>query len=195
MVSRRDVLKGGAAVAVSAMPVAQVIPVPSSPAPATPMLAWSFDIRHGDYRDTVIAATKAEAHAAMIADHYDCELHDECPRRMPDSEAECTHEDCECGDLGVSEVSREPRLDKAAARGQITIDDYCSAGWGYVCHRCGGEPLGGDWEAVGGEAACHDCMTIEEWRTINPAYAAELEEGARIDAMTDEQYEREIGTT
>jgi len=152
------------------------------------MLAWAFDIKHGDYRDTCIAPTAEEAHAIMISERYDCDLADNCPRRTHGSTEECAEADCGCADVCMSEVEREPKLDAAAARGVITIDDYAGAGWGYVCDRCGGEPMGGDWEPIDGVAVCNDCTTIEEWRRIRPAYAAELEEDARIDAMTDAEY-------
>ncbi len=194
MTTRRDFLTSAGAVALaSTLPSVPVTVVPAAVAPpSTPMLAWSFDIKHGDYRDTVIAATKEEAHAKMIAEHFD-DLADNCPRLTLGNHDECTCEDCGCTENGMSSVEREPRLDKAAARGQITMDDYRSAGWGMVCDRCGGEPHGGDWEVVDSVAVCNDCMTIDEWRVVNPEYAAELVEDARIDAMSDDEYNREFG--
>ena len=198
MTTRREFLaSAGAAAAASVLPLpaaaAYVAPVAAPVAP--PMLAWAFDIRGGDYRATVIAATPEEAHAAMIAEHFDCDLHDDCPSRVYGNDAECELEDCCCQDVGMDKVYREPNLDAAAQRGSIEIEDYAKAGWGYVCDRCGGEPGGGDWQPIGGVAVCDDCITIEEWRAINPKYAAEREEQARLDAMTDEEYEREFGKT
>ena len=190
MLSRREALKGiVAAPLASALPVAAVAGVLPVAEPVAPMLAWAFDIRYGDYRDTVIAATKEEAHARMIAEHFDCDLDDKCPRRTLGIEDECTIEDCNCTDCGLSSVEREPRLDAAASRGEITMDDYRSAGWGMVCNRCGGEPMGGDWEVVEGSPVCNECMTLGEWDVVNPKYAAELREDARIEAMTDEEFE------
>ena len=171
-----------------AIPVGPVALAEAAPVVARPMLAWAFDVRHGDYRSTVIAATRKEAHALMIAEHFD-EVDENCPRNDPDSEDECTIEECGCVDSGMSTVEREPNLDEAAARGDITIEDFHEAGWGYVCDRCGGEPRGWDWHPVGGAPVCDDCITIEEWRVINPKHAAELEEDARLDAMTDAEFE------
>lgn len=194
MTTRRDFLAGASAVAAASvlpLPMSATVVAPSAAPVAPPMLAWAFDISHGDYRSTVIAPTKAEAHAAMINEYFECDLDERCPRRVHDSEDECTMEDCGCTDSGMSSVEREPSLDAAAARGSIEIDDYHRAGWGYVCDRCGGEPVGGDWEVVDGVPVCNDCMTLDEWRVVNPKYAAEMEEEARLDALTDEEYERE----
>lgn len=196
MQTRRDILRGSAAVvaastlpavSIGAVAFAEAIPAPTPPAP--PMLAWSFDIRHGDYRSTVIAPDAETAHALMIDEHFDCDLADDCPRRVYGNKDECTAEDCNCSDSGMDEVRREPLLDAAAARGDITIEDYEDAGWGYVCDRCGGEPMGGDWHSVEHVAVCNDCITIEEWKVINPKHAAELEEDALIDGMTDEEFD------
>lgn len=192
MQTRRGILKGGATVAavatMPAVPVGVVAFAETVAAPSAPMLAWSFDICCGDYRSTVIAPDASTAHALMIDEHFDCDLADDCPRRVYGNEDECAVEDCGCRDSGMDKVRREPRLDAAAARGDITVEDYAKAGWGYVCDRCGGEPGGGDWEPVHGRAVCNDCITIDEWWKINPKYAAELEEDAKIDAMTDDEF-------
>lgn len=193
MLTRREALKGIVAVplaaAVPAVAVAEALPVAE---PLAPLLAWAHDIRYGDYRSTIIARTAEEAHQFMIAEHYDCDLADDCPRRTYGSKDECTCEDCGCDDCGMSSVEREPKLDAAAASGSIEIEDYHAAGWGMVCNRCGGEPMGGDWEVVGGDPVCNDCMTFEDWDAVNPKYAAELREDDRINAMTDEEYDREF---
>lgn len=198
MTTRRDFLASiGATAVASAVPSAvhaattAAVAIPTI-LPAPPMLAWAFDIKHGDYRDTCIAATAQEAHAEMINQWFDSDLADNCPRRVYGNTDECTSEDCNCQDCGMDEVKREPLLDTAAARGAITIADYHCAGWGYVCDRCGGEPGGGDWEPVDGLPVCDDCITIEEWGAINPEYAAELREDARVDAMTEAEYEAEF---
>jgi hypothetical protein len=192
---RRDFLasSGAAALAATAPPIMAMAVQPAAAAPAPPMLAWAFDVRYGEYRDTVVAATADDAHARMIAEHFDCDLNANCPRRTRTSQDDCVHEDCCCSEVGMSDVERVPNLDAAAARGEITLTDYQSAGWGMVCIRAGCEPMGGDWEVVDGEAVCNECMTIEEWRAVNPEHAAELIEDARVDALTDEEYEREFG--
>ena len=187
MLTRREALKGIAAVPIAASMPTATVALPATE-PVAPLLAWAFDIRYGDYRDTVIAATKDEAHARMIAEHFDGDLADDCPRRILGSEDECAIEDCQCTDCGLSSVDREPRLDCAASRGEITMDDYRSAGWGMVCNRCGGEPMGGDWEVVDCDPVCNDCMTIKDWQAVNPKYAAELLEEQRIEAMTDDEF-------
>lgn len=190
MQTRRDVIRGGAAIVaatlVPAVPVGVV--ALAEAAPAAPMLAWAFDIRGGDYRSTVIAPNAKTAHAMMIDEHFDCDLADDCPRRIYGNKAECTVDDCNCDDSGMGQVERDKHLDAAAARGEITIEDYHAAGWGYVCARCGDEPMGGDWEPVDGDPVCNDCITIDEWRKINPKHAAELEQDALLDGMTDEQF-------
>ncbi len=195
MRTRRDILRGGAATAaatllpavpVGAVAIAEAAPVAAPAAP--PMYAWAFDIRHGDYRATVIAPDAPSAHAQMIDEYYDCDLADDCPRRIYGNTDECEVEDCNCGDSGMGKVERDKHLDAAAARGEITVEDYHAAGWGYVCNRCGGEPMSGDWEPVAGDPVCRDCITLDEWKQINPEYAAELEEDALIDGMTDEQF-------
>lgn len=175
MTTRREFLKGaGTAAAVAVMPVA--FPQVAVPAVAAKQLAWSFDIAHGDYSATVIAETADDAHAQMIYEHFDVDLADDCPRRMHGNDDECTAEDCNCQDSGISNVKREPRLDAAAARGDITIEDYYRAGWGYQCARCGDESSEGDWRPIDGMAVCHECTTVDEWRRIDPDRAAELEE-------------------
>ena len=44
-----------------------------------------------------------------------------------------------------------------------TIRDAHEAGWQLGIH------------AIGDEAVCEDCMTLEDWRIADPARAAEME--------------------
>ena len=54
MATRREFLTSGAAtVAAAALPTVTLPEMPVAPAP---MRAWSFDIRHGDYRNVSAAA-------------------------------------------------------------------------------------------------------------------------------------------
>lgn len=193
MLTRREALKGIAAVPlVAAMPAAAVAATLPIAEPLAPLLAWAHDVNYGDYRTTVIARTVEEAHRLMIDEHFDCDLVEDCPRRIYGNEDECVADDCSCADCGLSSVEREPALDAAAARGSIEIEDYHAAGWGYVCDRCGGEPGGHDWQPVDSLPVCDDCMTLPEWDVVNPRRAAELREDARVDTLTDEEYEREF---
>ena len=54
--------------------------------------------------------------------------------------------------------------------------DWLRAGMGAHCSRCDEEvhvEAGG--HAIGDEAVCEDCMTLEDWRIADPARAAEME--------------------
>lgn len=58
--------------------------------------------------------------------------------------------------------------------------DMKNAGWTHNCDRCHYDTPQ-DWEIVGDEAVCADCMTIEDWEIVDPQHATELREEAEVE--------------
>ena len=97
--------------------------------------------------------------------------------------------ECECGEvLDSGEVigpedcwrcSRDVEAERSTYFDAIDnpkAGDWLRAGMGTYCSRCDEEvhvEAGG--HAIGDEAVCEDCMTLEDWRIADPERAAKME--------------------
>jgi hypothetical protein len=65
--------------------------------------------------------------------------------------------------------------------GKPTPADWIRASLSHVCSRCSIEASGDEAHAMGDEAVCEDCMTLDDWRIADPCYAADLMEQMEAD--------------
>ena len=174
--TRRSLLLGATALAGTAALPPVALLAESLPAPATSaaeataarLPAWVVGTP-GDFDGQVIrAATEEDAIAEWLDDMWiQCECGD-----VLDSGEVIGPEDCyRCTHSVEAERSTYfDDIDKPKA------GDWLRAGMGTHCSRCGYEvhvEAGG--HAIGDEAVCEDCMTLEDWRIVDPARAAEME--------------------
>jgi len=66
---------------------------------------------------------------------------------------------------------------------EATPADWLTAGFGYICDRCGNEDGFGDGHVINGDAVCVDCMELADWKIADPDYYAE-----QIDELLTEEY-------
>lgn len=144
--SRRQVLLGSAAsVAVLAAPGVAI----ASPRPRLPM--WAVGSPGEFDWQAVAAPTRGEAvkeYLGLIGMREDDEF---------------------AGDFEVQRCAVWDDLD-----GEPSPADWLHANMGTLCDRCDCETHSEDGHAVGKEAVCEDCMTVEDWDIVDPEYAAEL---------------------
>lgn len=186
MTTRRDIIKSVLAGAASmAMPSAGAIANFAPPLEATTpkLVGWSVGSEGSMNWYPIFAETEEAAIAEWVDIAGVCS---DCPRSTPGST-----DVCECYPDITADRSRafdeyattcEPVPDVAKHR----------AGWCNIdCSRCGhtsDETVSYDVaEDVDGQVVCHDCMTIADWRIVDPSHADEL-----LSEELDREYGPEI---
>lgn len=165
-ISRREALSLGAgAFACVAIPAGSALAAAPVIEPVT--TSWLVGSTDGEWDWQHIVAKTEELARREWATEYSsgkCECGTE---HYPDPG------DCDfCCAIARSDVRRIPEWDgkDAASRG-----DWIRAGMGCWCSRCENETYGeANGHAIGDEAVCEECMTIEDWEIVDPEYAAEL---------------------
>ena len=192
-ISRRTMLAltGSAAVSavVPSMAVATTMPVKSGSG-----IAWlvgtpgEFDYQH------IVAQTAEEARRRWVNDRIGgsgCEVIEEIASAggleaylADGGEPPAVYCDCEwCNAFHGCDANRIPVWD-GRAEGSPTHADWLREGMGTFCDRCSYEcfEAEGTGFAVGDKAVCEDCMTLADWRIVDPKRAAELEAEEAEDA-------------
>lgn len=92
---------------------------------------------------------------------------------------------CECcdpDDVPEPDGHRVPKLDdKFETTGRNRAAQI--AGWLTQCDRCDYDECSDYYVMADDEAVCTDCMTLADWRVVDPAYYAE-----QIDELLTEEY-------
>lgn len=173
-ISRRAAL--GLAVGAVAAPLLPSIAAAEAPATLYPI--WAVGIE--DYPNwRMIAAQSLERAVQLFKEDEGgglCEGCDGLRCAELDPDGECEH-------AGVTGNAISPKcVAPCDSEGDIGADkaDMKNAGWTHNCDRCGYDTPD-DWDIVGDEAVCNECMTIEDWDAVNPKYAAELREEQQIE--------------
>ena len=152
VVNRRDFLLGSAAAAVAVQ-----LPIPAGAgavAPvAKPLPVWSVGTP-GDYNYELIRAATKEA---AEAEWYEVKGYDEEERE---------HYWCE--------ADRAPHALDEYTGDLDSLEAAEMAGWGYVCGRCGYEQGPCDWHAIKDQAVCYECLSLSEWKQVDPDRYAEM---------------------
>lgn len=162
MLTRRFILAAAAATAAaSAIPPAFANP-PAAAKRLKPAWVAGTD---GEFNFQVVRApTREEAIARYIAEEMGftaCEC-------APDEDGDCDF----C--FHTPDVYRVEMFDSIE---KPTPGDWLRADMGHSCSRCGYETFAQDGGyAVGDEAVCEGCMTLEDWDKVDPERAAELRE-------------------
>lgn len=152
--------------AMSAAPVAAAV----APTSTAPLLTWIVGTP-GEWNHQVIRAPDLKTALWLRAE--------ECEDDGTDPDCCCDA----CMDGRGLEATRVPAWD-GKPEDSITSGDWLRANFGAACSRCGEETDGIDaGHAVGPEAVCECCMTLADWRIIDPDYAAEMEAEALADAV------------
>lgn len=162
--NRRELLKlGTSALVVAAMPMTALQAV------APPLPAWAVGVPDEWNWDAFHAATEHEARLQWVEGWCDptCEQGGDAGREGCDCES--------CERYFSAEVMRRPMWDGKDVRpGSV---EWFNADCGANCDRCGYETSRDECgQVVAGKIVCSDCLTIEDWRLIDPEYAAELED-------------------
>lgn len=175
--SRRELLIGAGAVAIAPA-------LPATPAVAAPTLypIWAVGIE--DYPNWRMIAAETLGRAIQLFKEGEggglCEGCDGLRCAEIDPDGECEH-------AGVTGNAINPKcVAPCESEGDIGADkaDMKNAGWTHNCDRCGYDTPE-DWEIVGDEAVCHECMEIDDWEGVNPKYAAELRQEREIEFWED----------
>lgn len=165
-ITRREAL----ALAAGALVAAKIPPIAVAAAePVAPPVAWAVGTA-GDFDwRRIVAKTADEARRAFAA-----EWCDDCEDGEP---PDC---DCEyCYKFASVEVERKPMWD---GKNDLTSGDWLRGGLGTYCSHCKYETYPNDsGYAVGDRAVCSECMTLEDWDVIDPAYADQLRAEATPD--------------
>lgn len=173
--SRRELLIGAGAGAVALAPA-----LPATPAVAAPTLypIWAVGIE--DYPNwRMIAAETLERAIQLFKEDEGGGLCEDCDGLRCaeiDPDGECEH-------AGVTGNAISPKcVAPCESEGDIGADkaDMKNAGWTHNCDRCGYDTPE-DWEIVGDEAVCHECMEIDDWESVNPKHVAELRQEREIE--------------
>lgn len=170
--TRRSLLLGATALAgTTALPpvaLADEAATAAAPEIASRLPAWIV----GPADDSVRKVVRAATEKAAIAGWFDRNgIVCECGTTMPDGET-----------VGPDECERcsywldAQRAEEFDAIDHPTPGDWLRAGHGAACSRCGDETFC-EWNghAIGDEAVCECCMTLEDWRLVDPERAAEME--------------------
>lgn len=173
-VSRRTLLGGVAAAAVAPHLPAMAAAAP----PSTLYPIWAVGIE--DYPNWRMIAAESLERAIQLFKSDEggglCEGCDGLRCAELDPDGECEH-------AGVTGNAISPKcVAPCDSEGDIGADkaDMKNAGWTHNCDRCGYDAPS-DWEIVGDEAVCDECMNLEDWDLVNPKYAAELREEQQIE--------------
>lgn len=165
MTTRRAFLCGigaAAALAVSGAPVVTETEQ-SVPSPAKSLPAW--DVGSGDFDWRVIfAETREEAQRIWYEDMYGDSPEEPCDCGCGAATAYCE----EFGE-GLPEARRAPHWDNPQ-NDEPSTEELFLAGWSTHCDRCGNEinQEDGECDVVDHKCVCHDCMTDDELRAVNP---------------------------
>lgn len=170
--TRRSLLLGATALAgTAAMPpvalLAEAAPA-AAPEIGARLPAWLVGPADDFGWDVIRAATEEDALAGWL-DHMGIMC--ECGTAMPGGDP-----------VGPDECERcsywldAKRAEEFDAIDHPTPGDWLRAGHGSTCSRCDEETFC-EWNghAIGDEAVCECCMTLEDWRIADPARAAEME--------------------
>lgn len=179
MTTRRDLLKGAAAVAtVSAIPSLPAVAVSLSPAaPASEPLVAFMVGTPGEHDGAHIWARNLKEAFQIWGEQQGTMCgSDECERCFDRGEPE---RPCTCDPTYYAK--RYPKWDNLDH--EATPADWLKAGCGYMCDRCGNEEGFEDGYVIDGDAVCVDCMTLADWKTEDPEYYAE-----QIDELLTEEY-------
>ena len=152
-ISRRQFLTTASAIAIAAaLPLPSAVAAPLPAPSATPMWAVGSP---GEFNWQPIAADTIEEAIRIFAEDHDYLEED------GSFTAELDGQRCKSWD-GI---------------GKPGPADWLREGLGTYCSRCDYETfLDSGGRVVGAEAVCEDCMTIADWRIVDPEYAAEIEE-------------------
>lgn len=169
--SRRGILGSALGLIVARfLPAASVAPVAAAPAKAL-LPAWIVGTP-GEPDHEVVRALTREAAIAFRCD--DCDGDDDGLINQPGCECYA------CCERGNYEATRVAEWD---AKPIVTDGDWMAAGFETRCDRCDYEvsyDLGG--RVVQGKPVCDECLTLAEWRLVDPERAAEMEAEALADA-------------
>ena len=154
VVSRRQLMAGAASAALAAR-----IPIVADAQPiaiATERM-WAVGTPGGMDWEAIRAFTAQDAKAFWLEENG----------------FECVGDEMEHFDLAVDRVKAWDDLGE-----DVKPADWIRAGYGHICSRCGYESFPQDGaQVVNDKVVCEDCITIEDWRIIDPGRAAELEDG------------------
>jgi hypothetical protein len=142
------------------IPAAAVAPV------AAPLPAWTVGTSGEFDWQMVRALTEKDARLLWASDFTG---DDACEDGGPPKD------DCECDLCSKFRCAEVNRVEQWDSLDEVKPADWLRVGFGHVCSRCGYETFreeGG--KAVGDEAVCEECMTVEDWDAVDPERAAEL---------------------
>ena len=154
----------GAAAALPAVPA-----IAAAPAPEAPKLLSFIAGTEGEYNWLHIRAETAEQAAQFWLDdrgYWECEA----------PEMGASRDECECHSCAMAQTVETERVSAFDDVPHPTGADWLRAGFGYLCERCSYEIdgfCGG--HAIGDQAICDDCLTVEERAATEAAAEAEAD--------------------
>lgn len=172
MKSRRDILKGGAAVAAASImptvPASAVAVTNAVSAAPPPLVGWSVGTEGAMNWEAVFAPTREDAIKEWLSIKGTC---DGCPH---DTGADDV---CEC--YPDIDSHRSKAFDSYADADRVPDTAKHLDGWCNIdCDRCGwssDETASEDVNyIVGNEIVCEGCMTLSDWKVSDPQYYDEL---------------------
>lgn len=181
--TRREFLAlTGGAVAASALPPSAVAAPVATPAPPPLFPAW--EVGTEDWPNWRVIYAETEARAKQIFREESgggiCEGCDGIRCAELDPDGECENSSIEA--RGISEKVLTPKPFEGDAGADKPM--MKALGWWHHCDRCHYDEAT-DWEIVGDEAVCGDCMELEDWATVNPKYHAQLLEEQQLEFWED----------
>lgn len=182
MTTRRDVLRGAAAVAsVAVLPPMPMVSTAVAAAPtAEPLLAFMVGTP-GEFDGAFVRARNIkEAFEIWGEEQGHMAGSDECENcydpQKPDAPCSCDP---------AYYALRMEQWDNL--KGEPSGGDWLDAGLGYICDRCNYETFSGDGYNVNGDAICTDCMTLADWKVVDPEHYAE-----EVDQLLTDEYGPDI---
>lgn len=180
MQTRRDILRGSAAVAAAAVlpavPISAAVLAEVVPA-APPLLGWSIGTEGSMDWEAVFAPTKEEAVKEWLSIKGTC---DGCPHDTGENDV------CECYPdiMGHRSPAFDAHVNAAAVPDIAKHED----GWCNIeCDRCGNtSDETTSWDVnrvIGSEIVCEDCMTLADWKVDDPEHYEML-----VDDLLTEEY-------
>ena len=177
-VNRRQALcLGVGAVATAALPPQAPVPTVLPP-PAQLFPAWEVGTDAWPTWRVIYAETEARAKQIFREESgggicADCDGL-RCAELDPDGE--CEHSNIEARGVSEKVLAPEP-FERDAGADKPMMQ---ALGWQHYCDRCHYDQCG-DWQIVGEEAVCNDCMELEDWAAVNPKYHAKLLEEQQLE--------------
>ena len=163
MLTRRFILAAAAATAAaSSLPAGAAAPPPPS---APPMPCWIVGT-DGDFNFQIVRAATREQAIRLLAEEESGLTACEC-REEPFGRC------CDLCRYASRDAYRAEHFDTIAAP---SAADWLRAGLAHTCSRCDYETFNDTGWAVGDEAICEECMTVEDFDVVDPARAAEMRE-------------------